>query len=94
MDREFPALRRRLNYLENEMYSYQKWLKNGDASQAEQFRQAADAVAVQEEAAEIGYVLRFFERQGSFGDWRMWQVVLMGASLMASIAMSALALLR
>lgn len=94
MDREFPALRRRLNYLENEMYTYQKWLKNGEASQAEQFRQAADAVSVQEEAAEIGYVLRFFERQGSLGDWRMWQVVLMGASVMASIAMSALALLR
>lgn len=93
MNREFPALRRRLNYLENEIYAYQKWLKNGEANQAEQFRQATDAAACQEEAAEIDYVLRFFDRLGN-GDWKTWQLVLMAVSVLASIVMSGLALLR
>lgn len=77
--REFPHLLRRKRYLEQELYTYDKFLRSNEIQTNEvdakqQTRWALDADAYNEELNEIEYVLRYFERLGngyhlSRGQW-------------------------
>ena len=64
-EREFPALRRRKRFLEQEMYTYDKYMRTGEGLDAkDQNRYALDAQDHNEECNEIEYVLRYFDRVG------------------------------
>lgn len=61
--REFPALRRRRHYLEQEVYTYDKYLRSAtDQDPASQTKAAIDAEQNSDELDELDYVLRFMER--------------------------------
>ena len=67
--REFHHLLRRKRYLEQELYTYDKFLRSNEIQTNE-----VDADAYNEELNEIEYVLRYFERLGngyhlSRGQW-------------------------
>lgn len=63
--REFPQLLRRKRYLEQELYTYDKYLRRDDTDPKQQTRWALDAETNNEELNEIEYVLRYFERLGN-----------------------------
>lgn len=92
--REFPALRRRRRYLEQEMYTYDKYLKSGEMDVKEQTHQALMAQDHESELSELEFVLRYFERVGngyhmSRFDWLM----LIGFTLLA-MGLAGVAVLR
>jgi hypothetical protein len=63
--REFPQLLRRKRYLEQELYTYDKYLRRDETDPKQQTRWALDAETNNEELNEIDYVLRYFERLGN-----------------------------
>lgn len=62
--REFPQLLRRKRFLEQEQYTYYKYLQGVDDPK-QQTKWALDAETNNEELNEIDYVLRYFERLGN-----------------------------
>lgn len=92
--RDFPALRRRRRYLEQEMYTYDKYMKTSEMDAKEQTHQALLAQDHEAELGELEFVLRYFERLGngyhmSRFDW----LLLIGLTLLA-IGLAGVAVLR
>lgn len=63
--REFPRLRQRRTYLEQELYTYTKYLNSDQVDPKVQTKQALDAERNAEELVELEYALRYFERLGN-----------------------------
>lgn len=60
--REFPALQRRRRFLEQELYSYDKYMRSDSIEANMQTRMALDAELSGEELDELSYILQFMER--------------------------------
>ena len=92
--REFPALRRRRHYLEQEVYTYDKYLRSAsDQDPASQNKAAIDAERNSEELDELEYVLRFMDRLTNGYHLTRPQWLLLIVSIMLAILLAAGAIL-
>jgi hypothetical protein len=92
--KEFTALRRRKRYLEQELYTYDKYLRNHPEDVTAQTRMALDAQDFNDELNEIEFMLRYFDRIGtgyhlSKVDW----LFLIGIAFLAT-ALAVVAVMR
>lgn len=93
--REFPRLRQRRTYLEQELYTYTKYLRNdAQADPKTQTRQSLDAEANAEELTEIEYVLRYFDRIGNGYHLTQRQWVMLLALLAMAIFLLAIMVIK
>ena len=93
--REFPALRRRRHYLEQEVYTYDKYLRSTtDQDPASQTKAAIDADRNSEELDELDYVLRFMERltNGYHLSRPQWLLLIISITLAIALAAGAILL--
>ena len=93
--REFPALARRRRYLEQEVYTYDKFLRSGtNQDPASQNKAAIDAEQNSEELDELEYVLRFMERlaNGYHLSRPQWLLLIVLVALAIVLAMGAILL--
>jgi hypothetical protein len=93
--REFPALRRRRHYLEQEVYTYDKYLRSAtDQDPASQNKAAIDAERNSEELDELDYVLRFMERltNGYHLSRPQWLLLIISITLAIALAVGAVIL--
>lgn len=92
--REFPALARRRRFLEQEVYTYDKYLRsNSDQDPASQNKAAIDAEQNSEELDELEYVLRFMDRLTNGYHLTRPQWLLLIVSIMLAILLAAGAIL-
>lgn len=87
--REFPRLRQRRLYLEQEIYTYTKYLNSDQVDPKVQTRQALDAERNSEELVELEYVLRYFERLGNgyYLTQRQW-LLLIGLVVLVAVLLA------
>ena len=93
--REFPALRRRRHYLEQEVYTYDKYLRSAsDQDPASQNKAAIDAERDSEELDELEYVLRFMDRltNGYHLSRPQWLLLIISIALAILLAVGAVIL--
>lgn len=91
--REFPQLLRRKRFLEQEQYTYYKYLQGADDPK-QQTKWALDAETNNEELNEIDYVLRYFERLGNGYHLSRRQWLLMVSLAGLAIVLGVIAVVR
>jgi len=77
---DFSAIDRRINYLQQELYTYDKFLRNPQAPGNEvgaQMKFAIDAQANQEELEQLLYLCSLAEAMNKPTTIKTWQVALM-----------------
>lgn len=92
--REFPALQRRRRYVEQELYTYDKYLRTKEMDANQQTRAALDADAYAEELNELDYVLRYFDRLGNGYHLSQWQWAFLVALVTLAAILATVAVLR
>lgn len=91
--RDFPQLLRRKRFLEQEQYTYYKYLQGTDDPK-QQTKWALDAETNNEELNEIDYVLRYFERLGNGYHLSRRQWLLMVSLVGLAIVLGVIAVVR
>ncbi len=92
--REFPALLRRKRYLEQELYTYDKYLRNPESNMTGQAGMAINADQQQEELDEIDFLLRLFERLTNGFHLSRGQWLLMVLVVLVALALGIVAVMR
>lgn len=93
--REFPRLRQRRMYLEQEIYTYTKYLMNDpQADIRAQTRQALDAERNAEELEEVEFMLRYFERLGNGYHLTQRQWMLLIGLIVLAVALLAIMVVK
>lgn len=86
--KKFPAVERRINYLRQELYNYDKYFRDpsNDIDVAKHAKFAIDANDCEEELSELMHLLKLAERVNGHACIRGWQAMLV-------VACSAMALI-
>jgi len=92
--REFPALRRRIRFLEQELYTYEKHFRTDQVDAAQQTRWALDAKENNDELNEIEYVLRYFDRLGNGYHLTRTQWLLLVGLVALAVALMGITVMR
>jgi hypothetical protein len=93
--RGFPALHRRRRYLEQEVYTYEKWMRDGkDIDAATQHRMALAAGDHSEELDELETILQFMEQLANGYHLSRLQWTLLLSAVVASMILTIMAAMR
>lgn len=89
--RDFSAVDRRIRYLEQELYTYDKWLRDPSGAKdiSGQASMAINAQQHQEELEQLMYLRALVSRPVTM---QAWQIALFSASLLIAFLIAALSL--
>lgn len=93
-DRDFSAIDRRINFLRQELYSYDKYLRHptGDVDMATQAKFAADADDYQMELDELIYLRGLAEKARQPSSVALWQAILLAFFTSAALVIAVFSL--
>ena len=91
-DKKFPATDRRINYLRQEIYNYDKYLRNPQSQDmASSAKWAIDVDDHQRELDEIMYLRDFAEKANQPTGIKVWQAIGLAAYTTISLAIAVMA---
>ena len=93
-EKRYPAVSRRIMYLEQELYTYDKYLRDpkGTADMAAQAAMASNADQMQQELDELMTLKGLADKAQEPSQIRIWQAVMLGVFSFVSILIAGLSL--
>ena len=93
-ERDFSAIDRRMNFLRQELYSYDKYLRHpaGDVDMATQAKFAADADDYQMELDDLMYLRGLVDKARQPSGVALWQAILLAFFSSAALLVAVMSL--